>query len=71
MWLKAAGLTHEQFVEVVKKSVTDGPFTESKEVIGGFFIVEAKSLDEAVQLSKDSPDFEIGGSVEVREVMKM
>jgi hypothetical protein len=58
-------------VSGAKKSVTDGPFTESKEVIGGFFIVEAKSMDEAVQLSKDSPDFGIGGSVEVREVMKM
>jgi hypothetical protein len=55
----------------VKKSVTDGPFAESKEVVGGFFIVNAKSLDEAIQMAKDSPDYELGGSVEVREVMKM
>jgi hypothetical protein len=54
-----------------KKTVTDGPFTESKEVIGGFFIVEAKNYDEAVQMAKDSPDYELGGSVEVREVMKV
>lgn len=58
-------------VSGAKKTVTDGPFAESKEVIGGFFIITAKNLDEAVQLSKDAPDFEIGGSVEVREVMKM
>src|SRR5688572_3323140 len=55
----------------IKKSVTDGPFAESKEVVGGFFIINAKSLDEAVQIAKDSPDYELKGSVEVREVMKL
>ncbi len=54
-----------------KKSVTDGPFTEGKEVIGGFFIVNAKSYDDAVEMAKDCPDFNYGGTVEVREVMKM
>ena len=51
--------------------VTDGPFTESKEIIGGFFIISANSLEEAAELAKGSPDLPIGGSVEVREVMKM
>ena len=54
-----------------KKSVTDGPFAESKEIIGGFFIVHAKSIEEATTMAKDAPDFELGGSVEVRQVMKM
>ena len=54
-----------------KKSVTDGPFAESKEVIGGFFIIHAKNLDEAVQMAKECPDYDLGGSVEVREVMKL
>jgi hypothetical protein len=54
-----------------KHSVTDGPFTESKEVIGGFFIITAKNMDEAVKLTVDYPDYELGGSVEIREVMKM
>ena len=54
-----------------KKTVTDGPFAESKEVIGGFFIIEAKNYDEAIHIAKDSPDYELGGSVEVREVMKL
>lgn len=58
-------------VSGTKKSVTDGPFTESKEVIGGFFIVTAKNIDEATQIAKDSPDYELGGSVEIREVMKL
>lgn len=52
------------------KVVTDGPFAESKEVVGGYFVVNAKDLDEAVQMAKDSPDFELGGSVQVREVVK-
>lgn len=54
-----------------KKSVTDGPYAESKEVVAGFFVVNAKNLDEAVQMAKDCPDYELGGSVEVREVMKI
>jgi hypothetical protein len=54
-----------------KRTVTDGPFAESKEVVSGFFIVNAKNLDEAVQMAKDCPDYEFDGAVEVREVMKM
>lgn len=54
-----------------KKTVTDGPFTEGKDIIGGFFLVSAKSYDEAVTMAKDCPDYNYGGSVEVREVMKM
>jgi hypothetical protein len=52
-------------------TVTDGPFAESKEVVGGFFIVKANSLEEATELAKDCPDLPNGGSVEVREIMKM
>ena len=53
------------------KTVTDGPYTEGKEVVGGFFLVNARDLDEAVEISKDCPDYELGGSVQVRQVMKM
>ena len=53
-----------------KKTVTDGPFAESKEVVGGFFVIEAKDLDEAVKIAKECPDYDLGGTVEVREVMK-
>lgn len=52
------------------KVVTDGPFTEGKEIIGGYFVVLAKNLDEAVDIAKASPDYAIGGIVEVREVQK-
>lgn len=53
------------------KNVTDGPYTEGKEVVGGFFIINAKDLAEAVAISKECPDFEFGGSVQVRQVMKI
>jgi hypothetical protein len=54
----------------VAKTVTDGPFTESKEVVGGYFVVQAKDMAEAVEMAKRCPDYELGGSVQVREVMK-
>lgn len=52
-----------------KPVITDGPFAESKELVGGYFVVKADSLDSAMELTKDYPDFSIGGSVEVREVV--
>ena len=51
--------------------ITDGPFAESKEVVGGFFIVNAKDIDDALSLTKDYPDYDKGGKVQVRQVMKM
>jgi hypothetical protein len=53
------------------KTVTDGPYTEGKEVVGGFFIIKARDLAEAVVISRDCPDFGFGASVQVRQVMKM
>jgi hypothetical protein len=54
-----------------KKVVTDGPFAESKELVGGFFVVQAKDLNEATEMAKECPDYELGGTVEVREVLKL
>lgn len=53
------------------KMVTDGPFTEGKEIIGGYFIVNAADYNEAVALCDDYPDYENGGAVIVRQVQKM
>lgn len=53
------------------KTITDGPYTEGKEVVGGFFIIKANDINEAVTISKDCPDYELGGTVQVRQVMKM
>lgn len=52
-------------------SVTDGPYTEGKEVVGGFFIINAADYNEAVALCADYPDYAIGGTIQVRQVMKM
>lgn len=51
--------------------ITDGPFTEGKEIVGGYVLVEANDLDHAVELSKGCPIFEFGGTVEVREAIQM
>jgi len=51
--------------------VTDGPFAEAKDLVGGYTLIEAKDLAEAAELSKGCPIFERNGFVEVRPVMKM
>ncbi len=51
--------------------ITDGPFTEGKEVVGGYSIIKAKDLDEAAMIAKGCPTFDTGGSVEVRAVAPM
>jgi len=53
-----------------KMSVTDGPFGESHEVLGGYYTIEARDFDEAVQLSMDHPHAE-HGTIEIREVPAM
>jgi hypothetical protein len=50
-------------------SITDGPYAEGKEIVGGYLIVKADSIDEAVELAKSCPNLIYGGSVEVRSVM--
>jgi len=52
-----------------EKLVTDGPYIESKELVSGFYIINAASLEEATELSKGCPILRLGGSLEVRPVM--
>jgi hypothetical protein len=51
--------------------VTNGPYVEIKEAIGGYIIIRADSLEEAAELSKGCPIFSMGGNVEVRMVVPM
>lgn len=51
--------------------ITDGPYAEIKEVVGGYVITKAESLEEAVAMTKGCPMFDIGGIVEVREIMQL
>ena len=50
-----------------KVSVTDGPFAETKEALAGFYMIEAKDLDEAIQIASRIPPAEVG-SIEVRPI---
>lgn len=51
-----------------KPRATDGPYSETKEVLGGYYTIEAADYDEAVKLAMDHPHLEYGGTVEVRQV---
>ena len=51
-----------------KTLTTDGPFAETKEQLGGYFLIEAKDLDEATAIAARIPDAR-GGSIEVRPIM--
>ena len=52
-----------------KSSVTDGPFTEAKEVVGGYWVIQAKSKEEAVEWATRCPAE--GAAIEVRQVFEM
>ena len=49
-------------------SVVDGPFSESKEVLGGFYVIEAPSYEAAAELCSDHPQLKYGGSIELRAI---
>jgi len=55
-----------------KKAVTDGPFMEGKEMVGGYLMCKAGTYDEAVEIAKGCPILEFDdGTVEVREIQEM
>jgi hypothetical protein len=69
--LKSPGNPLEPSGKVVKgkqKVVTDGPHAEAKDVVGGYTVIEAKDIREAVELSKGCPILAVDGSVEVRPI---
>jgi hypothetical protein len=66
-----AGNPLEREGKVIGKNghvVSDGPFAESKETIGGYFLLKVASLDDAVAIAKDCPGLPYGIRVEVRQV---
>ena len=50
-----------------KARVTDGPYSETKEVLGGYYTIEAADYDEAVQRAREHPHLEYGGTIVVRQ----
>ncbi len=53
-----------------KRLVTDGPFAETREQLGGYFIIDAKDLDEAIEVSGRLPSARLG-TVEIRPIMEI
>ena len=51
-----------------KQKVTDGPFGETKEVVGGFYTITADNYEHAVELCREQPNLGLGGTVEIREI---
>ena len=51
--------------------ITDGPFADTKEVFGGYYVLQADTLDEALDLAARIPAARLGGSVEVRPLVEM
>lgn len=51
-----------------KVRTTDGPYSETKEILGGYYTIEAANYDHAIQLSMDHPHLQFGGTIEVRQV---
>lgn len=51
--------------------ITDGPYAEVKEIVGGYIIVKADGIDDALQLAQGCPILFVGGHVEVREIMQL
>ncbi|MEO7224013.1 MAG: YciI family protein [Devosia sp.] len=75
--LAAEGLTGSKDGAIVtfrkggQFSVKDGPFTEAKELVAGFWIIQVKSRDEAIEWAKRIPGFADGETVEVRRVAEI
>ena len=51
-------------------SATDGPFAETKEQLGGFYMVDATNLDDAIDWAGKMPHIASGGTVEIRPIME-
>jgi len=65
--LQSAATSATVRVRGSRLSITDGPFAETKEQLGGFFLIEAKDLNEAIQVASKWPSARFG-SIEVRPV---
>jgi hypothetical protein len=64
--------THGKVVSGKKgKNVADGPYAESKEAVGGYFLLQADDFDEAVEIAQGCPLLEYGSTVEVRQVAEV
>jgi hypothetical protein len=54
-----------------QKQLSDGPYAEGKEVVGGYLAIKAKDLQDAIAITRDCPIFENDGITEIQEIVKM
>ncbi len=74
-WVFGGGLHPPDSATVVRSEsgevvTTDGPFAETKEQLGGFYVIKADDIDEAIEWAAKMPHMAHGGSVEVRPIME-
>lgn len=64
---------HEKGVQISGKDcvVKDGTYLESKEIIGGYYLLQAKNIDSVIELAKECPCHLWGGTTEIRPIMEM
>jgi len=72
-WVFAGGLDSPTTATVIDNrdgagTITDGPFAETKEQLGGFHILECRDVDEALAIAARIPTLRVGGTIEVRAV---
>lgn len=68
-FIKSDALGYEGRTITKTEVLTDGPYAEVKEIVGGYIIVKAENLEDALQLAQGCPTLEMGGNVEVRDIM--
>lgn len=59
-----------KYIKGKNKLVTDGPYIEVKEGVSGFYFLLANSLEEATKIAKGCPSLEVGGTLEIREIIQ-
>ena len=69
-WLAAPDTATTVRVQDGRTLTTDGPFAETKEALGGYYLVESDNLDSAIELAARIPAARMGGAVEVRPVVE-
>jgi len=71
---KGQGAPLEQGGKIVRgthKAVSDGPYAEAKDLVGGYAIIDARNLDVATEIARGCPIYERDGAVEIRPVRAM
>jgi hypothetical protein len=70
LWMKPVDMATAVRVQGSTPLVTDGPFADSKEVIGGYFVLQADTIDQAIEIAARIPQARLGGGVEIRPTVE-